>query len=203
MTSLDKAEKEISVGRFQRALRHLTGSKAFQLPQEALAHNIAKADALQLTGNNGKAEQYARAGLRSPARSPATDARCLDVLALVAFESGQLKKSLNLFQKARAAAESAHDLAQVCRILLDIVANLADSLSSDTAAAKLNECKTLVARIGHTHLETRLHLVAAELEGKRGLLDAARSHLRAAEWTSQGSLDTLQARRIVGFELLR
>ncbi len=181
MESLERAETEISRGRFQTALQHLAGTKLPRNPQHRLAHNIATADALQLTGDNEKATQLARAGLRSAGRTPASDARCLNVIALAAFEKGQLKQSLSFFQRARSAAETGHDLQQTCRILLDLLANLADSLSPDAVAAILSDCKRAVANVGHPHLEARLSLVAAEIEGKRGFLDLATSHLRAAE----------------------
>ncbi len=181
MVSLDKAEAEISRGRFQEALRFLAEPKSRRPPHEALALSIVMADVLQRTGQSREAVDLAKAGLRSPARTPATDSRCLNTLALAASESGQLRQGLSLFQRAKAAAESGNDTAEVCRILLDLLANVSDSMSSDVAAVVLNDCKRAVATVGHADLEVRLHIVAAEIEGKRGLLNTATSHLRAAE----------------------
>ena len=48
-------------------------------------------------------------------------------------------------------------------------------------ASALNECQRAVAALGHPHTEARLHIIAAEVEGKLGLLDQAESHLRMAE----------------------
>ena len=86
-----------------------------------------------------------------------------------------------MFQRAKGLAEQASDLGQVCRVQLDLVANLADSLGREAVASALNECHRAVVALGHPHTEARLHIIAAEIEGKFGLLDQAESHLRMAE----------------------
>lgn len=181
MSHLEKVETEMSRGRFGRALRLLAEAGVQQRSQRRSSYRVLTAQILQLMGNNEKAELLARTGLRSTDRTRATDARCLNVLAVAAFEHGQFKRSLGFFQRARSAASDAHDVEQTCRILLDLVAHFADSLPAEAAAAAMDACASAVSRLGHPHVDARYHIIFAGLQAKRGSHGQAAAHLRAAE----------------------
>ena len=181
MSGLTKAEAEISCGRFHKALDHLAqGRRQRQSPGQLLL-SVLTAQALQLIGNNDEATRLARTGLRAADRTHATEARCLHVLALTAFEQGQMKRSLELFQRARATAARAGDLEQTGRVLLDLLAHSAHALSSDAIASTTRDCENAIARLGHPHLAARFHIVVAGIHARQGALGEAVSHLRAAE----------------------
>ena len=88
---------------------------------------------------------------------------------------------LRTFQRAQSVAQRAHDSRQVCRIQLDMIANLSDLSGPESVAGALRECQTSVANLGHPHLKARLHIAIAQVEGKRGHLRQAEEHLRIAK----------------------
>ena len=181
MSGLTKAEAEISCGRFHKALDHLAQGRRQRPSPGQLLLGVLTAQALQLIGNNDEATRLARQGLRAADRTHATDASCLHVLALTAFEQGQMKRSLELFQRAQAAAARAGDLEQTGRILLDLLAHSAHTLSGEAIASTTRDCENAIARLGHPHLAARFHIVVAGIHARQGALGEAASHLRAAE----------------------
>ncbi len=100
---------------------------------------------------------------------------------MISFEKGEIAGSLRQFRQAEEIAKESQDLELVCRIRLDLIANLADLRGPEATATALKECESRVATTASTHLRARLSLMVAQLEGKRGLLDEAESHLRVAE----------------------
>ena len=180
LCNLDRARAEMSVGRFRDALTAIAVRSESQTSSH-LDEQILIAEALQLTGEGKQATALAKAGLRSKLRSDLTDAKCLAVLGLVAFERGNNTETLRLLQRAQRAAERADDLKQACRIQLDLIANLSDWSGPNSIAAKLKDCENSICTLGDVHLEARLHITIGQVEGKRGLLEQAEEHLRIAE----------------------
>ena len=125
-SSVDHARAEILAGRFTSALTVLAEARSRSEAAPCLSDEIAVAEALQLTGKTGEAVSRAQEGLQSRDRTDVTDARCLSILALAAFERGDIGRSLETFQKAQGVAQRAQDSRQVCRIQLDMIANLSD-----------------------------------------------------------------------------
>ena len=181
MEHLVQADAEIARGRFSAALEHLAELQPRQRSRHYLPYNLSTAEALQQTGQNERAGRMAAAGLRAGDRTRTTDARCLTIMARSAFESGQVKRSAQLFQKAHAAAERAHDGELTARILLDMLASLADWLPAADAARLVKQCERAATYSGHPHAAARFHIVSAEQRAREGLLDQAASHLRRGE----------------------
>ena len=179
--SVDHARAEILAGRFTSALAILTKKRDPSEVALSLNGEIAVAEALQLTGKTGEAVERAERGIQAKDRTDVTDAQCLSILALAAFEKGDVGKSLKTFQRAQRVAQRAQDWRQVCRIQLDMIANLSDLGGPESVAGALRECQTNVANLGHPHLKARLHVTIAQVEGKRGHLQQAEEHLKVAQ----------------------
>ncbi len=180
-SSVDHARAEILAGRFASALTALAERQLSSGTAPSLTDEIAVAEVLQLTGKLREAVERAEQGLQAKDRTDVTDAKCLSILALAAFERGAVGESLRTFQRAQSVAQRAHDSRQVCRIQLDMIANLSDLGGPESVAGALRECQTSVANLGHPHLKARLHIAIAQVEGKRGHLRQAEEHLRIAK----------------------
>ena len=181
MEHLAQADAEMARGRFNTALEHLAELRPRQRSRHYLPYNLSTAEALQLTGQNERARRLASAGLRATDRTRITDARCLTVLARAAFDDGFVKRSAQLFRKARAAAERVHDGELTARILLDMLASVADWLPASDAARLVNQCERAATYAGHPHAAAQFHGVVAEQQVRAGRLDQAASHLRMGE----------------------
>ncbi len=181
MEHLAQADAEIARGRFRAALEHLAELRPRQRSRHYLPYNLSTAEVLQLTGQNERAHRLATAGLRAADRTRITDARCLAVLARVAFENGRVKRSAQLFRRAHTAAERAHDGELTARILLDMLASVADWLPPPDVDRLSKQCERAATYAGNPHAAARFHGVIAELRAGEGLVDQAASHLRMGE----------------------
>lgn len=138
------------------------------------------AEALLLTGKGTRAVKLAKKLQHSHLRTPRIESRCLAVLALSAFEKGRVGESLRTLQRAHRMALASHDQELACRIRLELMANLSDASGPAAVAAVLGECERDLASLQSPDLQARFHITVAQIEGKRGLLEQAELHLRAA-----------------------
>ena len=90
-------------------------------------------------------------------------------------------QSVRCLQKAKTLAKSHGDVELFCWMQLELGAKLADVSGPNAVVTLLEDCRTEVGLVGHPELGARLHLSLAQVEGKRGLLEQAGFHLRAAE----------------------
>ena len=181
MEHLVQADAEIARGRFRAALEHLAALRPQQRSRHYLTYNLSTAEARQLAGQNERARRLAVAGLRSADRTHATDARCLTVLARADFDDGLIKRSTQQFRKARAAAEQVRDGELTARILLDMLASVADWLPASDTASLVTQCERAATYAGHPHAAAQFHGVVAERRVREGLVDQTASHLRMGE----------------------
>ena len=137
-TRFDRALEDKSNGRFDAALQVLGEPYSTpRSPSEAL-HIATRAELLQLTGENSKAAPVAQAVLKSAHATAGALACCHVVLAFVAAEEGDVRRSESRFRHAlKFALESGDqeqlkfalesgDQEQPCWIQLGFISCLAD-----------------------------------------------------------------------------
>ncbi|MCY4026639.1 MAG: sigma-54 dependent transcriptional regulator [Acidobacteria bacterium] len=180
-TPLDRALAQRARGRFRTALRSLNQPDATIPTGMRAAYLTADAELRQLTGDAEAAASAARRVLRSANAALDCRARCHAVLGAVAAELGKTGRSLNRFRRAVEAAAAADDAELVGRIRLDAVGHLADVVGPPVASRLVDECLRSATVAAHPHLHVRLHLAVAGLDLRRGRLEAALTHLGAAE----------------------
>ena len=181
MSRLELASSDMRAGRFASALAHLRRMAATGPDDDDPAREAALAEVLYLTGDSLQAKGSATAAMQVSTCTKASRVRCLTVLGSVAWEAGDLAQSVKSFQKAKTLAKSLGDIERFCWIQLELVAKLADVSGPNAVVTLLEDCRTAVGLVGHPQLGARLHLSLAQVEGKRGLLEQAGFHLRAAE----------------------
>ena len=187
MEHLAQADAEIARGRFRAALEHLAELQPHQRSPHYLRYNLSTAEALQLTGQNNRAQRLAAAGLRAAGRTRLTDARALTILARAAFDDGHVKRSARLFQKAHAAAEQAQDPELAATILLDTLATVADWLPAADAGLVVAQCERAAAVAGRPHASARMGVAFAGQRLRQGLPDEAATHLEMADMLLRAS----------------
>lgn len=181
MEHLAQADAEFARGRFRAALEHLTKLQPRQSSRYYLPHNLALSEALLQTGETERARRLAVASMRADGRTLVTDARALCIQARAACAAGQVKRSVRLFQRARAAADRARDGSLAAMILLDTLASIGDWLSTADCREILARCERTAMHSGEPHAAVRYHLIVAGLRTRHGLPGQAASHLRLAE----------------------
>ena len=177
---LERAREDMTRGRFGAALEILRRYQPQRKHDHAQDHSSLLSEALHMTGEHDAAARSVADGLRSCGRDESRRASFLTVRALLHFERGDTEGAIETFRKADVAARKGRDLEQLCRIQLESLATLADSMGPDSVASRLPECRQTVARVGRPHFKARFHLTLGQIEGKRGLLDQALAHLRLA-----------------------
>ena len=180
-TPLDRALAQKVRGRFRTALRSLIRPDATIPTGMRAAYLTADAELRQLTGDGEAAASAARRVLRSTNAALDCRARCHAVLGAVAAELGKTGRSLNRFRRAVETAEAADDAELVGRLRLDAVGHLADVVGPPVASRLVDECLRSASVGAHPHLHVRLHLAVAGLDLRGGRLEAALTHLGAAE----------------------
>jgi hypothetical protein len=143
-----------------------------------------------------RARRLAAAGLRAAGRTRGTDARALAILARAAFDTGQIKRSRQLFRRAQATAERAHDRELAATIQLDMLDGIADWLPTGEADRIATESARAATITGNPHLAARYHLVAAGRRLRLGLADQAAAHLRMADMLLQANPNPWLAGRL-------
>ena len=181
MSQLELASADMRAGRFASALAHLRRTAVTGPGHDDPAREAALAESLYLTGDSRQAKSSATAALQLSTCTKASRVRCLTVLGSVAWEAGDLPLSVRCFQKAKTLSKALGDVERFCWIQLELVAKLADVSGPNAVVTLLEDCRTEVGLVGHPELGARLHLSLAQVEGKRGLLEQAGFHLRAAE----------------------
>lgn len=125
-TRFDRALEDKSNGRFDAALQVLGEPYSTpRSPSEAL-HIATRAELLQLTGENSKAAPVAQAVLKSAHATAGALACCHVVLAFVAAEEGDVRRSESRFRHALKFALESGDQEQPCWIQLGFISCLAD-----------------------------------------------------------------------------
>ena len=185
--SIERALSQKACGRFTAALETLQSGDTALHSSSSDSHLDVVAELLQLTGDNASALDLAKRVTKSPHATDVALARCQSVMAVALAERGATAESVSLFQRAMTLASEASDHEQLGWIQLHFVDNLLDILDASATAHLVEECKETVTTVGHPHLDARLHLMLAELDGKRGQLEESAAHLRAAAALLSGS----------------
>jgi DNA-binding NtrC family response regulator len=167
-------------GRFLEAIAHLQSpSFQYHTPKNEFSQALL-ADALQLTGDNERAERLINDLGKARGTTPSALARCHITLGAIFRERGNLADAILHFRKALTFAETAHDKEQECWASLRLMAAAGEKEGAETAISMLPDIRRKVTMLGDPIVLTTLHLWVAEFESKRGLLLSARRHIQAA-----------------------
>jgi DNA-binding NtrC family response regulator/tetratricopeptide (TPR) repeat protein len=169
----------VARGLFNEALACLRSHHPGQFPPNH--HAILLAEMCESTGDQQAAVGIATSLLEAAGTQPLLRSRCQTILGLVARHGGDLREALQRFQRAAGLAEQESDFELLSWAQLRSMTTLAEDAGADAVAGLRDEIRRNVARSGNPHVVAAFHLFVGEIEAKRGLLDPARRHLRAAD----------------------
>lgn len=175
----ETASLEARRGYFQRALKLLPRSSATDAhlkPNEM----ALSAELLQHTGDTTAAARVAEHLSKSDGLPPAIESRCLTVLGVCAFESGNLRRSTALLQKAVRVGEESLDQEATSHAMLCLLGRLTDVSAPSSTASLVADTGKLVAKANSREAAIRFHLILGRTEARRGILDAADRHFSVA-----------------------
>ena len=202
MDAVAEAREIVRQGRFAEASRRLESLSSARLGASTA---LLKAAVCEAIGDCGQAESLAVQVLRSKLLSDLDRSAGEFTLSRVAAASGDRRKEIDHLQRSLTAAERAGDLERVGWAQLRLL-TLADPANADVCASSMNRLRHTVSCAGDPSLTTALHLVAADLEGMRGLLAKSQRHVVLAQsilnrypnvWLSGWAENTLLALSLV------
>ena len=106
--------------------------------------------------------------------------RCNSVLGLVSTSDGELRQASRHLQRVVSEAEESQDRIEACRAKLNLISNLEGMFGPAAITTLLRDTERHVALLGDPQLKSRLHLVLARIEGRRGLFELADQHHASA-----------------------
>lgn len=179
MTSLETAYDHKRRGLWGAALTAL--ELVVPAAAERLSMEVLRSELLSAAGKYDRAVATAASLLPNKRLTNAQRAVCEQVVGDVLIEAGDIDAGLAHLQRAASASEQSGELEQLFSIRLNVMHVLSDRSGPAAATAALAEIRRLATKLGQPAATSRLHLLVAQMEARRGFFDNLRKHLAIAE----------------------
>jgi len=174
-SALPLVEFEVRAGHFSRALSLLDDEARTIRPLEPSRFDALRAELLYQTGQHTLASRLSKQLLREalPVR---LSARVAYVAAMVDFETGHFRSSLELIRQAVSSADRSGDATVLATTQLGLLRLVADT----SIVPLLRDVRRTIASTGDPHLMVALRLHFARVEASRYSPRESERHLNAA-----------------------
>jgi DNA-binding NtrC family response regulator/tetratricopeptide (TPR) repeat protein len=178
MDLLSQARTLAAQGRFAQAADTFEALPQVRLDPSA---TVEKAWVLEMTGRLDSAKELVSQTLRSRSLPDRTRAHGEYVLSRIAASRGLPDEELRHLNKAIGLAERAEDLPCVVWTQLRMIALRSNQEGPESCAGLMGAARRNVVCSGSPTLTAALHLIVADVDGKRGLLSKSQRHVRLAQ----------------------
>ena len=176
-STMPLVESEVRAGRFRRALCLLDHEARAIRSLEPARFDALRAELLYQTGQHALASRLSSQLLRETLPTPVS-ARVAYVAAMVDFETGHFKSSLDHIRRAVSTADKSGDATVLATTQLGLLRLAADA---DTSIVPLlRDVRRTIASTGDPHLMVALRLHFARVEASRYSPKESERHLNAA-----------------------
>jgi DNA-binding NtrC family response regulator len=176
--SLERARELADAGRFLDALSSLTQAQIEA--KSRLRADVLRAELLERTGRHGQAASLIATLVATRHLSPGDRSLCEFVLARIDDESGNVDSALLRAQRAISLASEQTDLSTRVRARIWSLPLIAERSGAEASSPQIVEIRKELTKVGDSRLWATFHVIAAQMDAKRGLSRNARRHLRIA-----------------------
>src|SRR5262249_4740605 len=159
-------------GRFSEALNRLGRT----VGSHDLDSEVLRVHLLERTGSHTESRMRCERILKNRSLSPEGRSRCEISLGLMDWDAGFTDSSVTHFQRAVSFAGEAKNLEITCWAQLRLLRALAMGAQAQAVTALLAELRHNSLRLGDSTVAAAIHIILAELEGRRSLVENVRRH---------------------------
>ena len=186
MESLEQALQFTREGRFGEALRTLEGGLSATAGRQS---EVLYAELLARVGQTERADALAVRLLKSKHVTASQKSTCETIRGRILSDTGRTDDGVAHLQRAALIAQQALDLQALFSAKFELLAILCDRSGPAAGASLLAEMRHIAIKLGEPETTTRLHILIANIESKRGLFENARRHTSIARQILKASPD--------------
>ena len=178
MESVEQVLRLSRLGRFGDALRTLEDIKPAARGRE---FEVLQAEVLERVGHTEQAWVLASALLKSKRLTESLRSKCELIIGRVLLDQGETAHGLAHLQRSALLAQQVADLPALFRTNLSQLLVLSDRFGPTAVSSVLADVRQIATKLGDPRVTAQLHLVVAETEAKRGLLENAKRHTAVSQ----------------------
>ena len=176
---LDSARELAASGRFLDALSNL--NRAAIEPKDRLNVETFRAELLERTGRHGQAASLVSGLIASKRLAPTDRSLCEFVLARIELEMGDVDSALLRIQRSISLVADQKDRSTKVAALIWSLPLVAERSGPEASSPLIVETRKELTKLGDSRLWASFHVIAAQMDTKRGLLRNARRHIRISQ----------------------